>query len=458
MTNLLRAARQPRAAERHDDYHIFQGNQYWNNVLSSWDPKHEGIGSDFATLVSKAYKGNAIVYACEMTRMALVSEARPQWRRIRNGRRGDLFGTQDLAVLERPWPGGTFRQLAARMVLNADMAGTAFVARRREQPDRLMMMRPDWVVMVLGSDADPEGAQFAMDADLLGVLYYPGGQGSGRDPIPLLSDEVAVWAPSPDPTAAYRGVSWLSAVAREVDSDLAATVHKAKFFENGATPQLIISMGPEVKKEHFKDFVHKMEASHTGVANAYRTLMLGAGATPHVVGKDMQQLDFRNTQGAGETRMAAASGVHPVVAALSEGMAGSSLNAGNFRAACRLVADRTLRPLWGGLFAALEQIVPPPPDADLWYAEKEISFLQEDRKDAAEIEFTKAQTIGQLVREGFEPDSVIRAVEAEDMNLLIHSGLVSVQLQPPGTGKPAVEGQTTEQPGNNPAITAGGTP
>jgi hypothetical protein len=450
VTSLLRAASRSLAsapAERHDDWHIFGGNQYWNNVLSSWDPQHEGIGTDFSTLVSRAYKGNAIVYACEMTRMALVSEARPQWRRIRNGRRGDLFGTQDLSVLERPWPGGTFRQLASRMMLNADMAGTAFVARRQERPDRLMMMRPDWVVMVLGSNEDPDGAQFAMDADLLGVLYYPGGQGSGRDPIVLLDDEVAVWAPSPDPMAAYRGVSWLSSVGREVDADVAASTHKLAFFENGATPQLIISFGPEVKREHFGDFVRKLDNKHAGAANAYKTLALGAGATPHVVGKDLHQMDFKATQGAGETRIAAASGVHPVVAALSEGMAGSSLNAGNFRAACRLVADRTLRPLWGGLFAALESIVPPPADAELWYPEKEISFLQEDRKDAAEIEFTKAQTIAQLVREGFEPKSVIAAVEAEDMNLLVHSGLLSVQLQTPGQNQP-----------QQPAITAGGTP
>jgi hypothetical protein len=457
VTNLLRASSRAQAAptsERHDDWHLFQGNQYWNNVLSSWDPRHEGIGTDFSALVGRAYKGNAVVYACEMTRMALVSEARPQWRRIRNGRRGDLFGNQDLSVLEQPWPGGTFRQLASRMVLNADMAGTAFVARRHERPDRLMLMRPDWVVMVLGSNEDPEGAQFAMDADLLGVLYYPGGQGSGRDPVPLLADEVAVWAPSPDPAAAYRGVSWLSPVGREVDADVAATTHKLAFFENGATPQMIVSLGPEVKREAMTAMMQTLEQKHTGVGNAYRTLVLGGGATPHIVGKDLQQLDFKVTQGGGETRIAAASGVHPVVAALSEGMAGSSLNAGNFRAACRLVADRTLRPLWGSLFASLETIMwEKPSDADLWYPEKEISFLQEDRKDAADIELTKAQTIAALVREGFEPASVIAAVEAEDMNLLVHSGLLSVQLQPPGQQKPTIDGSTTPA-----AITAGGTP
>lgn len=448
MVNLLRAARQPRPASRHDDWHIFQGNQYWNNVMTSWDPQHEGIGSDFATLVNRAYKGNAIVAACELTRMALVSEARPRWR---NRDRGNLYGTTDLAVLERPWPGGTFRQLASRMVLNADMAGTAFVARRAERPDRLMLLRPDWVEMVLGSDMEPGEAGFAMDADMLGVMYYPGGKGSGRDPVPLLADEVAVWAPQPDPLAAYRGVSWMTAAGREVDADVAASSHKLAFFENGATPQLIISFGPEVKKTDFQDWVRKFEMRHTGVGNAYKTLAVGAGANVHAIGKDLQQLDFKATQGAGETRIAAASGVHPVVAALSEGMSGSSLNAGNFRAACRLVADRTLRPLWGGLFAALETIVPAPDGrSELWYAEKEISFLQEDRKDAAEIQSLKAQTVATLVREGFSADSAIAAVEGEDMSLLVHSGLVSVQLQPPGAK--TIEGTTAQ-----PAIGAGGT-
>jgi hypothetical protein len=74
---------------------------------------------------------------------------------------------------------------------------------------------------------------------------------------------------------------------------------------------------------------------HAGVANAYKTLYLTAGADATVVGKDLQQLDFKVVQGAGETRIAAAAGIHPVIVGLSEGLAGSSLNAGNFAAARR---------------------------------------------------------------------------------------------------------------------------
>ncbi|WP_051723709.1 phage portal protein [Micromonospora chokoriensis] len=451
MTNLLRAAGRL-LATRHDELHGFQGNQYWGYPLSSWRPNEEGIGSDFTNLVSQAYKANAIVFACELTRIALFSEARFQWRQLRKGRPGDLFGTDDLSILERPWPGGTTGDLLARMLQDADFGGSAFVARPEERPDRLMRLRPDWVTIVMGSQDAPDEANVAMDADFLGVMYHPGGQGSGRAAIPLLADEVAHFAPNPDPLAAYRGVSWLTPILSEIQADRSATAHKLAFFTNGATPQMVVTLGAEVKPEAFKDFVAKLDAGHRGVSNAYRTLVLGGGASVNVVGKDLAQLDFKATQGAGETRIAAASGVHPVVAALSEGMAGSSLNAGNFNAAKRLVADRTLRPLWRGACAALANIVPAPSGAELWFDERDISFLQEDRKDAAEIEQIKAATIRQLVDGGFDPKTVIAAVEAEDMTMLRHTGMLSVQLQAPGATPPArpISSQT--------ALEAGGTP
>jgi hypothetical protein len=161
------------------------------------------------------------------------------------------------------------------------------------------------------------------------------------------------------------------------------------------------------------------------------------------VGKDLQQLDFSQTQGKGETRIAAASGIHPAVLGLSEGLQGASLNAGNFGAARRLTADKTLRPLWREACAALESIVDPPMPPSLrpgeiptpvrlWIDEQDIPFLREDMKDRADAGLVRAQTIEAFVRSGFTPDSSAAAVDAEDLTLLVHSGLVSVQLQPPG--------------------------
>lgn len=425
MTNLIQSSR----SNRFEVGHPYDVGDFWSLPVTNWRPNEEGITSDFVGLAQRAYKSNAIVFACEMTRMALFSEARFQWRRMTNGRPGDLFGTAELAVLEKPWPGGVTGDLLTRLLIDADLGGSGYVARRTDRPDRLMRMRPDWVVLVLGSQDEPDFSNLAMDAEVLGCMYYPGGVNSGHTPIPLLVDEFAQFSPIVDPLATYRGMSWLTPIIREITADTAATTHKLMFFENGATPQLVVKMGPDVKPETLKQFVAKMDDSHRGWQNAYKTLYLGGGADVTVVGKDLQQLDFKATQGAGETRIAAASGVHPVVAALSEGMSGSSLNAGNFNSAARLVADRTLRPLWRNVAGSLESILIPPSGAELWYDDRDISFLQEDRKDAADIQFIEAQAIRQLVDAQFKPDSVVAAIAAQDMTLLVHTGIPTVQGQ-----------------------------
>jgi hypothetical protein len=69
----------------------------------------------------------------------------------------------------------------------------------------------------------------------------------------------------------------------------------------------------------------------------------------------------------------------------------------------------------------------------LWYDDRDVSFLQEDVLDAADIRQRDASTMRTLVDGGFEPDSVIQAVTTGDMTLLTHSGSLSVQLQAPGS-------------------------
>jgi hypothetical protein len=196
---------------------------------------------------------------------------------------------------------------------------------------------------------------------------------------------------------------------------------------------MIVKRADAPTPEQFTEWKKIIDSGHNGAANAYRTLYLTAGADATVVGKDLQQVEFKATQGAGETRIAAAARVHPAVVGLSEGMQGASLNSGNFAAARRLVADGFARPTWRNFAGSLSTLVPAPAGSRLWYDDRDIAFLREDRKDAAEIQQIKAQTIRSLTDGGYEPTSVIKAVEAENMNLLKWTGLVSVQLQPPGS-------------------------
>lgn len=399
---------------------------------SSLRGEHEKIENDFAGYVDGAFKRSGPVFALMDVRAKVFSEARFQFREIRDGRPGELFGTSALAPLAKPWPGGTTGDLLSRMIQDADLAGNAFWTPIN---GRMRRLRPDWVTIVSGSKLEPELHGMALDAELLGYLYAP--PGSDGEGTLLLPSQVAHFAPVPDPDCNWRGMSWLTPVLREISADSAATKHKLKFFENGATPQVVVSMDAAVTPEKAKRFVALMNEAHQGVDNAYKTLYVGGGADVTIVGRDLAQLDFKATQGAGETRLAAAAGVPASIVGFSEGMQGSSLNAGNYTAARRRFADGTMRSLWRNASGSLAPLINVPDEAELWYDDRDISFLREDRKDAAEIQGLQSRTIRQLVDAGYEPASVVAAVEAEDFRLLKHSGLYSVQLQKPGAGQAA---------------------
>jgi hypothetical protein len=254
--------------------------------------------------------------------------------------------------------------------------------------------------------------------------------------------QVAHFAPSPDPLSPKRGMSWLTPVIREISADIGMTEHKRAFLVNGATPNLVISLDPAISKAAYDQWVATFKAGHTGVRNAYETMFLGGGAKAEVVGKDLQQLDFKLVQGAGETRIAAAAGVPPVIVGLSEGLQAATYS--NYGQARRRFADGTMRPLWRNLCGSLETILLRPTGADLAIDDSDIAFLQDDMKDRADIQSTNASAIGQLVKDGFTPESAVLSVTTNDLTNLVHTGLYSVQLQPPMPEQPEPEPEPTE--------------
>lgn len=391
----------------------------------------EEVENSFVGYCQSVYKSNGVVFATILARMLLFTEARFQWQQIRGGQPGDLFGTPDLEVLERPWPNGTTGELLARAEQDVSLAGNFYVSRGGK---RLRRHRPDWVQIVL--TAPPEEA---VESDVAGYLYSPGGPNSSTEPKLYLPGEMAHWSPIPDPEAQYRGMSWLTPTIREVQADGAATRHKLKFFEQGAAPKTVFTLKETVGPEAFKKFVAATNEAHGGVDNAYKNLYLGGGADVKVIGTDLKQLDFKITQGAGETRIAAAGGVPAIVVGLSEGLEAATFS--NFGQARRKFGDHWAHPQWRSVSAALEPIMRRPDNARLWYDHLHIPFLREDEKDAAEILSRQMLTIESGVRAGYTPESVVDAVNSRDLRRLKHTGLFSVQLQPPGSTKPAPAGK-----------------
>lgn len=432
-----------------DAYLRYQGGVYQPGYSTTYaGQKAEPVLDTFVGYVQGAYKTNGVVFSVSMARAMLFTDARLRWRRYgQTGGGNDLFGNRDLNLLEHPWPGGSTQQLLMRAEQDVTAAGTFFVAREDDGPrPRLRRLRPDWCEFILTAPPDE-----AIQSDVVGIKYTVGGPRSGGESklylvnpgpeVRNLDGYAMAWSPIPDPDAQFRGMSWLTPVIEEMRSDGAATAHKLKFFENAATPNLAVSLKETVTLEQFKQFVREMNEASVGVENAYKNLYLGGGADVTIIGTDMRQIDFSATQGHGETRVCAAGRVPPIIVGLSEGLSAATYS--NYAQARRAFGDSWARPQWKSFAAAIEPLVGVPlnaageRDAELVADVRDVAFLREDAKDIAEVLSTTMATINAALAAGWTPDTARDAVLNEDLSQLVHSGLMSVQLQPPMTAEDA---------------------
>lgn len=391
---------------------------------------------------STYYGSNSIVFAVTSQRIHHFAQIRFKFQAWNNGRPGDLFGTAALGLLEQPSPGMTTGDLLGMMLLDETLYGNSYWVVRGGD---LVRLDPTKVTVVYADVIDPQ-SELGIGQVLLGYAYRPDPWGTAV--AGFNAREVAHFWPTPSSTP-FVGQSWLSAVLPDVAADQQMTVHKLSFLKNGAIPGIAVTYpapaqgGPN--QEQFRQLIDLVEANHAGVLQAGKTLHLAGGADVKTVGMSFDQLAFKATQGAGETRIASAAGMPPVVVGLSEGLSGSSLNAGNYNSARRRLADGTMRPLWQRACEALASLVAVPAGARLWYDDRDVPFLQEDVADDAEIRVKHATAMETLIRAGYTPDSVRVAVTTGDFSVLQHTGLYSVQLQPPGAGQgPTAQGATND--------------
>lgn len=417
-------------------------NLYMNSGLGYQTPSLmqtlAGTGTErpadnFQGLATQAYAANGVVFACMLVRQLVFSSVRFQFQQFLKGKPSDTFGDTTLSVLERPWSGGTTQDMLSRMIQDADLAGNSYWVR---QGNELVRLRPDWV-QIVGKPRymnKPSGGRGTGQVGWvkLGYIYTEGGMASQNEGVPFTVDEVAHFAPIPDPLAVFTGMSWLTPILREIQADQAMTRHQRKFFDNGATVNMIIKHPVGADAAAVKKWGDELQARLGGVDNAWKNLNLYPGADATPVGANFQQIDFKKVRGGGETRVAAAAQVPPIIVGLSEGLESATYS--NYGQARRRFADGTMHPLWANTAGSLERVVPPPNSSSrLWYDATDIPFLREDEADAANIAAVRAATINTYVAAGFTPESAVKAVDSGDINLLVHSGLVSVQLLPPGT-------------------------
>lgn len=421
MKLLARIASRPQGEDRtalsFDDY-VSLLQQYPVRPMTSYGSNTETVATDYQSNVVNVLKRNGPIFSLIAFRADLFAQVRWSFRQRRKGKPGDIFSTPALDVVNDD------PQLNKWMVIDNDLAGNFYGYRDKNGITRL---RPDWVQLAYDKPIDK------WDAKVEAVLFYEGGP-FGKDPddaVMFLPEEVIHWYDRPDPERRGVGMSWISPIAREIAADNAANTHKLKFFEQGATPNLVFKFPEMTSAAQVKEFKELIDTEHVGARNAYKNLYLGGGADATVIGSDLKQLEFSITQGKGESRLASAARVPAVLVGFSEGLQAATYS--NYASARRMAADGLLHPLWVSAAQAIGRVLQPPTGAEFWYDAFDIPFLREDKADEASIASQEASTIRTLTDAGFTPESVVAAVKSGDWDLLQHTNLFSVQLQPPGT-------------------------
>lgn len=392
--------------------------------------------ASFVGYVREVAERNGVVSGAVTARALLISQVEFVWHNNRlSATPGRMWTNQLLAPLERPGP-VTRPELLHLAEQDVSYSGNWYAVRSGNE---ILRLRPDGVHVILGSDSGPVKGWVPSDARVIGITYSDPSKTDGRVES-FLPDEIIHWKPEPHPIEWWRGQSWITAVINEIRNDGQATDHTSKFFEHAATPNLIFKMDPSLTVQKVEEIAESVNRRHAGAANAYRNMFIGGGAEPVVVGSENAALNLQGIQGGYETRIATRSRVPAVVLGIREGMQGSALNAGNYSQTRRLWADGWFTPTVKNLCAAVERGMfakSRPADSDLSFDPAAVMFLQEDQKDAADIAQTNAQAIRSLVEAGYEPATVVDAVTTGDFSKLVHTGVFSVQLQPPMPGQSA---------------------
>ncbi|HCU97093.1 MAG TPA: hypothetical protein DHU96_32030, partial [Actinobacteria bacterium] len=403
------------------------GGTFWEGQASGaavlletyQSPNAEKILPQIASHANHANGSNTVVFSAMAARIALFSEARFTLQSVADKK---MFTDQRLNLLQHPWPDADEGDLLSRMEQDAGLAGNGYVWAPPGE-GRLVRWRPDWVTIISEIVDVPGGGWYRQK---VGFHFEPprAAQSQFGPPMTAPVEEVAHWAPMPDPEANFRGMSWLTPVMREVDADSGMTTYKQQYLSNAASPNLLIKYSQRLHPGTVDAIRERVAARYGGTANAFKTLVLDQGADATVIGNSLSQMNFDVVQTAGAERILSAAGVPGILVGL-ESLKGAGRS---YQEVVRRFADLTMRPEWRSVCGALRKLVPglPPSGIRLWYDTADIAALQEGEQERAQESLIRAQALLTLRNAGYTRDSAVKAVTANDVSQLVADPLAAM--------------------------------
>ena len=214
---------------------------------------------------------------------------------------------------------------AAQRLTYLEISGNAYTYVERDRdgnPAQLWNLRPDRVRIIAGAK------------DIKGYYYLPPGK-VGEDGVPLLSEDVThtkYLNPLDDLEGLGYGLSPLLAVARDVDTDNAATSFIRQVFERGAMPMGVLSFEVALDEDSAALAKSRFMEKYGGSENWVEPVVMDQGGKYERIGMTFQELGFDVLDARNEARILSALRVPPILIGTRYGIAnGTYSNYGEAR-------------------------------------------------------------------------------------------------------------------------------
>jgi HK97 family phage portal protein len=290
-----------------------------------------------------------------------------------------------LALIKRPNPAQSGRDLIESILSYLLVAGNAYieVSKLDGAPRELVILRPDRVKIIGGSNGWPEAYEYSVYGETI-----------------RLPAENILHIKMFNPLNDYYGQAPLEAAQRSIDTHNAAGAWNKAMLDNAARPSgalVFAASEGRLTTEQFERIKSELESTYQGAGNAGRPMVLEGGLDWKEMGYSPKDMEFTETKNASAREIALAFGVPPMLL----GIPGDNTFA-NYAEANRTFWRQTVVPLMGRVTEALSNFLDPQsqeklrltydldqvealaPDRDaLWARVNAASFLTDQEKRAA---------------------------------------------------------------------------
>ena len=292
---------------------------------------------DFEKFADEGYRKNVLIYACIRTLADCVAKAPPV---VKTDPEGEVIEEGPMVdLLWEPNPTDTRFSLVERIVMHLNVAGNAYVWKRRAKNRKvgeLYALRPDRVSIKVKKSGDLDGYVYKLDADSKSE-FLP-----ANDVIHMLL---------PDPLDDFYGLSPIAVMARYGDLDTQAVDYLRAFFLNGGAPAGLLKLknrAPAAERARIQAQWKEMYGTHTGW---HDIAVLDAEAEYEELGSRPEKLTMTAMFDTTETRICSAFGVPPIVVQVRVGLENNVW--GNYKEAVKSMWNETVIPQYDRIGDAL---------------------------------------------------------------------------------------------------------